>query len=112
LRNDEKLIGAPVPYWKSVMVLDSAKTAASLPKMPILILRGGRDYQVTEADVTLFQTALRGRSNVVIRTYAKMNHLFQEGEGKLLPSEYFSKKGYVDPKVIDDIARWIKTGKL
>ncbi len=36
------------------------------------------------------------------------NHLFQKGKGKAVPSEYL-KPAEVDPRVIDDIAKWVKS---
>tara|TARA_B100001063_G_C16779126_1_gene569326 strand:+ start:12355 stop:12471 length:117 start_codon:yes stop_codon:yes gene_type:complete len=35
-----------------------------------------------------------------------MNHLFYEGEGLLLPTEY-EKEAHFDEKVLSDIKQWI-----
>ncbi len=75
--------------------------------MPVLVLQGERDYQVTMKDFTLWRAALDGRTNAVFHSYAKLNHLFIAGEGKSLPAEY-EKPGHVDPQVIDNIAKWIR----
>ena len=73
---------------------------------PMLILQGGRDYQVTIKDFDLWKSALQSRSNVSFHTYASLNHLFIVGEGKSRPEEY-QQPGHVDAQVIADIANWI-----
>jgi fermentation-respiration switch protein FrsA (DUF1100 family) len=73
----------------------------------MLILQGGRDYQVlAEKDFTGWQAALQGRSNVVFKLYPDLNHLFITGEGFSTPDEY-SLPGHVSQQVIADIASWI-----
>jgi uncharacterized protein len=109
-KSDETIMYGPVAYWKSWMALQPAKTAASLKDLPILVLRGDRDYQVTDEDYQAFQAALKGRANVVFHLYPGLNHLFQKGEGKPSPADYM-KKGYFEEPVLNDIATWIMTGK-
>ena len=75
--------------------------------MPMLILQGERDYQVTMKDFALWKAALRGRSNVTFHSYPKLTHLFIAGEGKPSPAEY-EKPGHVDEQVIVDIAQWVR----
>ena len=106
--DDEIIMGAPVAYWKSWLNVDPARLAGSLKGLPVLVLQGGRDYQSTQADFELFRTALRGRPNTAFHLYPDLNHLFQKGKGKAFPSEYL-KPAPVDPRVIDDIARWVKS---
>jgi fermentation-respiration switch protein FrsA (DUF1100 family) len=97
-----------VRYWKSWLAIDPARLAGSLKGLPVLVLQGGRDYQSTQADFEGFRTALRGRPNTAFHLYPDLNHLFQKGKGKAIPSEYL-KPAPVDPRVIDDIARWVKS---
>lgn len=73
---------------------------------PMLILQGGRDYQVTVKDFDLWKSALQSRPNVSFHTYPKLNHLFIAGEGRSRPEEY-QQPGHVDEQVIADIANWI-----
>lgn len=73
----------------------------------MLILHGGRDYQVTDADFQLWRRALSSRKNVKFKWYDKLNHLFIEGEGKSTPAEY-ETPGNVARIVVEDIADWIK----
>jgi alpha-beta hydrolase superfamily lysophospholipase len=107
-RDDEMIMGAPVRYWKSWQAIDPVRLAGSLKGLPVLVLQGGRDYQVTQADFEGFRTALRGRPDTAFHLYPDLNHLFQKGKGKAVPSEYL-KRIPVDPRVIDDIARWVKS---
>jgi uncharacterized protein len=107
-RDDEIIMGAPVRYWKSLLAIDPARLAGSLKGLPVLVLQGGRDYQSTQADFEGFRAALRGRPNTAYHLYPDLNHLFQKGKGKAIPSEYL-KPASVDPRVIDDIARWVKS---
>jgi uncharacterized protein len=81
--------------------------AAQRLSIPMLILQGERDYQVTMKDFDLWKAALAGHGNVMFRSYAALNHLFQAGEGKSTPVEY-AQAGHVDVEVIEQIAGWIK----
>ena len=69
---------------------------------------GAKDYQVTMKDFELWRAGLKGRPNVTLKSYPKLNHLFLEGEGKSLPSEY-SKPGHIPDYVLDDIAAFVKS---
>jgi hypothetical protein len=75
--------------------------------MPLLVLQGERDYQVTMADFDGWKKALGGRAQVRLKSYPKLNHLFMEGEGKAKPEDY-TKAGHVAEEVVDDIAEWVK----
>lgn len=98
--------GVPVSYWLDLKEYDPAAAAKKLG-IPMLILQGERDYQVTMADFALWKTAVGSVKGVVMKSYPALNHLFVAGEGKSLPAEY-SKPGHVAPAVIDDIAKFVK----
>jgi len=103
----EKLyFNAPAAYWVYLKEYDQGVTAAKL-KQPLLILQGERDYQVTMTDFDGWKKALADKKNVEYKSYAKLNHLFMTGEGKPNPVDY-TRAGYVDSTVIDDIAQWLK----
>jgi hypothetical protein len=99
-------LGAPAAYWLALRDYDPAATAARL-KLPMLVLQGERDYQVTMADFDGWRKALAGRPGVRLKSYPKLNHLFMEGEGKAKPEEY-QKAGHVSREVVDDVAAWVK----
>jgi hypothetical protein len=96
----------PEPYLADLHDYHPDLEAASL-NMPMLILQGERDYQVTMKDFALWQAALAGHRNVTFHSYPKLNHLFIAGEGKPSPDEY-RKPGHVDEQVILDIAHWVR----
>ena len=96
---------APESYWKDLDAYNPAQAAAALT-MPMLILQGGRDYQVTGVDLDGWRKTLDGRTNVTIRAYPALNHLFMAGEGKSTPAEY-TREGHVADAVIADTATWM-----
>ena len=100
------LLGVPASYWLSFRGYDPAATAKGLG-IPILVLHGGRDYQVTAKDLQRWKTALEGDPRATIRLFPSLNHLFVAGEGPSSPVEY-EKPGHVAPEVIEAIAAWAK----
>ena len=102
-----KILGAMPTYWLDVRGYNPPEMAKSVQK-PMLILQGGRDYQVTTDDFENWKRALGGRKDVEFHLYPKLNHLFYEGEGQLVPLEYIQKHGSVASYVVADIANWIQ----
>lgn len=102
----EMVLGAPRSYWDDLASHDQVETAKRL-SLPILILQGERDYQVTMTDLQGWKTALSDKSNVVFKTYPGLNHLFMTGSGKSTPDEY-SVPSSVSEEVVNDIAKWVK----
>jgi hypothetical protein len=99
------ILGAPASYWLDLRRYNAAATAREL-KQPLLILQGGRDYQVTVVDFDGWKKGLAGRSDVTFKLLPELNHLFIAGEGKSTPAEY-ERPGRVAEGVLDDIAPWI-----
>jgi dienelactone hydrolase len=91
-------------YRRDLATNDPVAIARTL-KMPMLILQGERDYQVTMEDFKGWET-LKG-TRVTLKSYPALNHLFQPGQGKSKPSEYYLIAPF-SPIVLDDIAAWIK----
>ena len=76
--------------------------------MPMLILQGGRDYQVSPTnDFEIWKKELKTRDNVYLKLFPSLNHLFIEGEGKSTPQEY-GVEGHVSEEVIEVISQWLK----
>ncbi|WP_037971777.1 alpha/beta hydrolase family protein [Streptomyces sp. NRRL WC-3742] len=99
-------LGFFAAYWLDLRAYDPVATAAALA-CPMLILQGGRDYQVTVTDdLELWQRALANRPEVAIRIHQDANHLFFTGSGQATPAEY-ARPGHVAPAVVDEIATWL-----
>jgi dienelactone hydrolase len=99
-------LGIPAPYWLDLRGYDPVAVAAQLDK-PMLIVQGGRDYQVTIADdLVRWQTGLAQHPDVTIRIYDADNHLFFSGSGPSTPAEYEPAQ-HVDEAVVTDIAHWL-----
>jgi len=94
-------------YWIDLRRYDPVETAKKLG-LPMLIMQGGRDYQVTTIDFGEWKHGLSSRNNVDFRFYPDLNHLFITGEGESVPVEYM-QPGHVSEKVIRDIVEWVKT---
>ena len=92
-------------YWKSIIDYKPIKEIQKV-KIPILILQGERDYQVTMKDFKLWKTNLKDNKKASFISYPKLNHLFMSGEKPSDPKEY-AIKGIVDEKVIEDIKIFI-----
>ena len=77
---------------------------------PMLILQGGKDFQVkADRDFARYKELLAGRDNVTLRLYENLNHAFVPsvyGQISKAKQEY-SVKQHIDSDVIGDIASWI-----
>lgn len=96
----------PVKYLATLHIMDTVEAAAGL-SMPMLIIHGGRDYQVAMKDYELWQAGLKARDNVTFRLFEDLNHLFVQGEGPSKPDEY-QQPGHVDERIIAAVADWIQ----
>lgn len=99
-------LGVPAPYWLDLRAYDAPATARDLA-MPILLVQGGRDYQVPPSELAGWRTALQGRDDVTIREYPALNHLLLAGTGPSRPAEY-AQPGHVAPEVVADLAAWVQ----
>src|SRR3972149_1800175 len=70
--------------------------------VPLLVCQGLRDYQVTSDQLDDWLAALGPRSNLTVKRYEGLNHLFLRGEGPPAPADS-RQPGHVDPQVIADM---------
>lgn len=98
--------GAPTSYWLDLQNYSQVQVAQGL-SLPMLILQGARDYQVTMEDFAGWREALEDAPNVTFRSYPALNHLFLAGEGPSVPAEY-NQPGHVPGEVINDLVNWIR----
>lgn len=104
------LLGVPRSYWEFANAYKPVEVASKLT-LPILILQGERDYQVTMQDFGLWRFGLMRNKNAFFKSYSKLNHMLQEGSGKATPFEY-NQASPVVGYVMDDIASFIHNGNL
>ena len=102
----KRVFGAPPSYWLDLRGYDPP-SAARLVKVPLLVLQGERDYQVTMDEYARWKAALAGTATATFRSYPALNHLFIAGTGKSFPAEY-TIPSHVAEEVIRDIATFIK----
>lgn len=100
-------LGQPRSYWLLDLNYKPVEVAARL-KLPILVLQGERDYQVTMEDFGLWRSGLLRCKNACFQSYPKLNHLMQEGSGKATPLEY-NHASPVPGYVMDDVARFVNS---
>jgi len=104
-------LGTTIPgsYFLDLRGYHPAEVAAQL-QIPMLIVRGERDYQVTSEDFDGWKHALAGKPGVTMKVYPGLFHLFMPssspGTGLGTPADY-QKPGHVVEPVIADIASWI-----
>lgn len=96
---------APVIYFTDLNKRDEFAVARNLHE-PILILHGGRDYQVTDVDIAAWRSHLSGVPNVRFREFPSLNHLFLAGTGKPGPADY-ATPGHVAALAIEAIASFV-----
>lgn len=91
-----------IEYLNYLKAYNQVKTAQKLD-IPILILQGERDYQVTMTDFGLWKEGLKNKPNGTFKSYPELNHLFIKGVEKSRPEEY-TDLGKVAQYVTNDIA--------
>lgn len=107
ISNNETVLNLPRSYWDYLSEYDAVETAQQL-SIPLFILQGKRDYQVTfEDDFHVWQQTFENTSNVELQSYESLNHLFISGSGPPNNTEYLTP-GNVQSIVITDITTWIE----
>jgi pimeloyl-ACP methyl ester carboxylesterase len=107
--NPPVLMGLPLAYLLDLKGYDPLAAAKRLA-IPMLLLQGERDFQVTMKDFDLWKSALAGRSNVAFMSFPALNHLFMAGEGKSSPAEY-RVAGNFSVEAVGGIANWLLAQK-
>ena len=101
--------GTTLYYFKEMGEHPTEDYLKDLEK-PLLILQGGKDFQVkADVDYKGYQELLEGKPNVTFRLFEELNHCFvpalytQISKAK---KEYNTER-HIGPEVISEIARWI-----
>lgn len=109
LADTAQVLGAPPAYWLDLRGYHPLVQAQGL-KIPILLLQGDHDYQVTMAeDYLAWHHRLKERETFTPRSFSGLNHLFMPAGNPPSPADY-EKPGHVSGEVIDAIAEWIAVG--
>jgi uncharacterized protein len=103
------ILGAFKDYWIDLAKYYPVKAAKKI-KVPVLVLQGERDYQVTMKQFNIWKTNFKDSDNWIFRSYASLNHFMMSGTGGPSSKEY-KVRSHVDDKVIQDIIQFIKDKK-
>jgi Protein of unknown function (DUF3887) len=99
---------APGSYWQDLQRYNHVEAIAK-STISMLLLHGEQDYDVAFAPNFLeWEKKLTGKTNVEMKRYPTLFHLFAEGTGVL---KDYDKQANVSPQVVDDIAAWIAKAK-
>jgi len=102
-------IGTMAYYYKNQMAHPFEKYAQDVT-VPILIMQGGRDFQILpDVDFVLLQELFAGQNNVSFRLYDDLNHAFMPttAENFMEHAESIMSPGHVYTQVLQDIVDWI-----
>lgn len=101
------LMGLPESYLADLNAYDPVATAETLD-VPLLVLQGGRDYQVTVGgDFARWQAAFEGDPTVELVLYPDLDHLFRAGTGMATPVSYIGQSSPFDATAIERIAAFL-----
>ncbi len=95
--------------WYRYFLLYNPRPTLQKVKVPVLALNGEADLQVARYDnLARISDALKagGNKNVTVKSFPKLNHLFQTSETGL-PKEYGEIEETISPQVLETISIWI-----
>jgi len=99
--------GVPAAYWRDWLLRDPAAELKRL-NLPVLLLQGGKDVQVSRADYEQLKTALAARpAPHQEQLFPELNHLFVAA--KTGRAAEYTIPGRVDASVTDTIAAFVKS---
>ena len=105
LSEDEKIMGQDLTYIKSLLDYDAVKEAEDMT-MPVLVLQGEEDYQVTMDDFRIWKDNYEGKDNWQFVSFPGLSHMFMEGRYEDGPASYQGVK-HIPDEVTDTIAGFI-----
>ncbi len=99
-------LGLPASYWLDLRDYKPAEAAKEIKK-PLLVLQGGKDYQITMVDFQNWWNALNDKENTTFKVYNSLNHGFVKA-GSYSTARDYDQPQNVSVEVIIDISKWIK----
>ena len=107
----KKFAGGLSLYYFKEMGRKTASDYLLESNKPVLIMQGGKDFQVlADDDFIKFKEQLANRNNTVYRLYPDLNHCFVEAiySSILKASKEYGAERHIGEEVICDIAGFIK----
>lgn len=86
--------GLPRSYWVDIYTYDPIATMRCASR-PVLLMQGGRDYQVRPEDLARWEEGLSGLPDVTAERYPAADHMFTEGGLRVAEA------------VVADIGSWV-----
>lgn len=105
LPEDERIMGQTQTYIKSLLDYDAVKEAADIT-VPVLVLQGEEDYQVTMDDFQIWKENYEGSDNWKFVSFPGLTHLFTEGRYDDGPASYQGTK-HIPDDVTETIAAFV-----
>lgn len=103
----DSLIPGLTPYYLEDMEDHSpAMLVKHLYNKNVLVIHGGRDYQVPVPEAEAWEKALSSSCCATFKVFGKLNHIMQEGEGLSTPAEY-DKQQNIPQYLTDYISEWV-----
>jgi hypothetical protein len=105
------VLGHYMSYWREVEAVHPIDLVSAFAARGgrVLVVHGGRDFLVTDADFARWQNALGANPRVTLRRHDALNHLMQPGVGRMRPEEVYERRP-VDDAFLADLARWLRAG--
>ncbi|MCL2589229.1 MAG: alpha/beta fold hydrolase, partial [Oscillospiraceae bacterium] len=103
------MTGAFAYYFQDLMIHSFARYAADIT-VPVLVMQGGRDFQVpTDPDFALLQELFAGRDDVTFLLFADLNHSFIPSTATNFVEHASSvmEAGHVYTPALQDMIDWI-----
>ena len=107
----QMMAALPREYVDFQQTYDPTTTAQRLKDLPMLFLQGGHDYQVTEADLRLWEKALAKQPKARCVLLPKLDHLLRELPEMACPADYL-KEGKMDAEALRQITDFILQNSL
>ena len=104
------LVGGMAYYFKEMAAHPFANYIQGIT-VPILVMQGGRDFQIlADVDFVLLQELFAGRDNVTFKLYEDLNHVFMLSTATNFiehATEILMYSGCVYIPALQDIVDWI-----
>lgn len=105
IKEDETVLGLYKNYWESILNYDAVENARKI-QVPVLVLQGEEDYQVTMDDFKIWKDAFADDEKWQFQSFPGLTHMFMEGRYENGPADYQGVK-HIPGEVVESIAAFI-----